>query len=119
VHTKHSVLQHAATSFTNYNITIKVEVRWGYLLTTTKVRRGEEKRKERKGKEMKREMHKTKMNLLCFTFRNIRLLLSLATNLIIFLTKKIIKERERVSRVVDHHFIPVWQNIQIYSKSLL
>jgi hypothetical protein len=33
--TKHSVLQHATTFFTNYNITIKVEVRWKYLLTTT------------------------------------------------------------------------------------
>jgi hypothetical protein len=34
VRAKCGVLQHAATPFTNYHITIKVEVRWGYLLTT-------------------------------------------------------------------------------------
>jgi hypothetical protein len=37
VYTKHGVLQHAATLSTNYNITIKVGVRWEYLLIATHV----------------------------------------------------------------------------------
>jgi hypothetical protein len=35
VHMKCSVLQHAIIPPTNYNITIKIEVKWEYLLTTT------------------------------------------------------------------------------------